>query len=62
VEICASELREDLQENYIESTVNYLLEKEVCHPLLVTPVIIYALKTGIDEFCEPLTYQLKTAE
>ncbi len=62
VEICASDLRDDLQDNYIEGAVNYLLEKQVCHPLLVTPVIIYAVKIGIEDFCQPLTYQLKTVE
>ena len=62
VEICKSQLRDDLRDNYIESAVNYLLEKKVCPPLLVTPVIIYVVKQGIEQFCQPLTYQLKTEE
>ncbi len=62
VEICESQLRDDLRDNYIESAVNYLLEKKVCPPLLVTPVIIYVVKQGIEQFCQPLTYQLKTEE
>lgn len=60
VEICQSQLREDLEDNYIESAVNYLLEKKICPPLLVTTVIIYVVKQGIEQFCQPLTYQLKT--
>ena len=59
VEICESQLRDDLRDNYIESAVNYLLEKKVCPPLLVTPVVIYVVKQGIEQFCQPLTYQLK---
>lgn len=59
VEICESKLRDDLRDNYIESAVNYLLEKKVCPPLLVTPVVIYVVKQGIEQFCQPLTYQLK---
>jgi hypothetical protein len=62
VEVCQWELREDLQNNYIETTVNYLLEKKVCPPLLITPVVLYVLNQGIDEFCQPLTYQLKIAK
>lgn len=60
VEICESQFRQDLQDNYIETAVNYLLEKKVCPPLLITPVIIYVIKQGIDQFCQPLTYQIKS--
>jgi len=59
VEICETHLRQDLQDNYIETAINYLLDKKVCPPLLITPVIIYIIKQGIDQFCEPLTYQVK---
>jgi hypothetical protein len=58
VAICEKNLRSDLQDNYIENAVNYILEKKICPPLLVTPVIIYVIKQGIDEFCAPLSYQL----
>ncbi|MBE9223522.1 hypothetical protein IQ215_12525 [Cyanobacterium stanieri LEGE 03274] len=58
VAICEQDLREDLQDNYIEPAVQYLLERKICPPLLVTPVVIYAVKQGIDRFCEPLTYHL----
>ncbi|MBF2058318.1 MAG: hypothetical protein IGQ45_14145 [Cyanobacterium sp. T60_A2020_053] len=59
VALCREELRADLQDNYIEATVKYLLELKICPPLLVTPVVIYAVKKGIDDFCEPLTYKLR---
>lgn len=60
VAICEENLRDDLIDNYIENAVESLLEKDICPPLLVTPVIIFALKQGIDKFCEPLSYQLKS--
>jgi hypothetical protein len=58
VAICEENLRSDLQDNYIENAVNSILDKKICPPLLVTPVIIYVIKQGIDEFCAPLSYQL----
>lgn len=57
--ICEESLRSDLEDNYLESAVNYLLDKKICPPLLITPVIIYVIKQGIQNFCEPLSYQLK---
>lgn len=60
VALCRQELRVDLQSNYIETTVNYLLELKICPPLLVTPVVIYVVKKGIDDFCEPLTNYLSS--
>lgn len=58
VAICEENLRNDLQDNYIETAVNSLLDKKICPPLLITPVIIYVIKQGIEPFCEPLSYQL----
>ncbi|MBL1209245.1 MAG: hypothetical protein FWJ34_05875 [Geminocystis sp. GBBB08] len=58
VAICQENLRSDLEDNYIETAVNYLLQKKICPPLLVIPVIIYVIKQGVNQFCEPLSYQL----
>ena len=58
VAICAENLRADLEDDYIESTIDYVFQKKICPPLLITPIVIYALKQGISHFCEPLTYQL----
>ncbi len=59
VEICNQDFRVDLRQNKIFPLLQYLLETKVCPSLLVTPVVIYALKQGIDDFCEPLTYKLR---
>lgn len=58
VAICEAQFREELHNNAILSMVNYLLEQNLCPPLLVTPVVIYVLKQGLEEFCKPLTYKL----
>ena len=58
VAICEASLRTDLEDNYIETAVNYLLEKKICPPLLVTPLLIYVVKKGINQFCEPLSYKI----
>ena len=58
VAICQENFREDLQGNNIASIVDYLLETDLCPPILVTPIIIYVLKQGIDDFCEPLNYKI----
>lgn len=58
VAICEASLRKDLEDNYLETAVNYLLEKEICPPLLITPLLIYVVKQGINQFCEPLSYKI----
>ena len=58
VAICEQNLRADLEDNYIETTIDYLYQKKVCPPLLITPIVIYVVKVGINQFCEPLTYKL----
>ncbi len=58
VSICEKEFREDLVNGNLTKVVGYLLEKKVCPPVLAAPVVIYALKTGIEDFCQPLDYKL----
>ncbi|WP_330202989.1 hypothetical protein [Cyanobacterium sp. Dongsha4] len=58
VAICEVSFRSDLEDNYIENAVKYLLEKKICPPLLITPLLIYVVKNGIEQFCEPLSYKL----
>lgn len=58
VAICEAEFREDLVKGNLKKVVEYLIEKKVCPPVLAAPVVIYALKTGVEEFCKPLDYKL----
>lgn len=59
VGICQQELRQDLLNNRLATTVEYLLYSDLCPRILVTPVVIYVVKQGISNFCEPLNYLRK---
>jgi hypothetical protein len=58
VAICEQNLRADLEDNYLATTIKYLFEKKICPPLLITPIVIYVVKQGVNDFCMPLTYQI----
>ena len=58
VPICEQEYREDLLNGNCTKAVEYVVSTKLCPALLVTPVIIYAMKTGVNDFCEPLDYKL----
>ena len=58
VEICRSEFRDELLAGNITAAVECLIETKICPKVLVTPVILCVLKSGIEDFCEPLTFKL----
>lgn len=58
VEICEQQFREDLLNGNCASVVEYLETTKLCPRLLVTPVVLYALKTGVNDFCQPLEYKI----
>ena len=58
VVICQSEFREALLEGNVSGIFQDVVDKKVCPEILVTPVILYVFKTGINQFCEPLEYKL----
>jgi hypothetical protein len=58
VAICEQEFREDLLNGNCTAAVEYLVSTKLCPELLVTPVVIYVMKTGVKDFCEPLEYKL----
>lgn len=60
VAICEENLRSDLEDNYIQTTIDFLYQKKICPPLLITPIVIYVVNEGINDFCEPLTYKVTT--
>ncbi|KKD36761.1 hypothetical protein [Limnoraphis robusta] len=60
VTICHQEYREELLQGNISKMVGHLIAQNTCPQLLVTPVVIYAIKTGIQQFCEPLEYKLSS--
>ena len=58
VAICQEDFREDLLQKKLAATVGYLIEKKICPGILVAPVVIYVVKQGVREFCEPLNFKL----
>lgn len=62
VAICEQQFRDDLLKGNLKAMVAYLVGTKLCPPVLATPVVIYALKTGVDDFCHPLDYQLQSVD
>ncbi len=58
VAICEKDLREDLLNGKLSTAIAHLQTTNLCPPILATPVVIYAVKTGINDFCEPLEFKL----
>lgn len=58
VAICKSELKEDLTNGRLNTAFADLVAAKICPEILITPVIIYVYKTGVNDFCEPLDYKL----
>ncbi len=58
VAICQTEYREDLLVSQVSAIVKDLIKQKKCPEILVTPVVIYVIKLGVKEFCQPLEYQL----
>ena len=58
VAICKSEIKEELINGRLNAAFGDLLAAKVCPDILITAVIIYVFKTGVNEFCEPLEYKL----
>ncbi|MEM7555397.1 MAG: hypothetical protein AAF378_15110 [Cyanobacteria bacterium P01_A01_bin.84] len=50
--ICNQEFRNDLQNNNLKAIVEYLENIKDFPKTLATPVIMYVLKKGINNFCE----------
>lgn len=58
VAVCDPELREDLADGRLKTAVEALVKKKVCPEVLATPVVIYVVKMGINDFCAPLETKL----
>ncbi|BAZ31977.1 hypothetical protein NIES4074_44500 [Cylindrospermum sp. NIES-4074] len=52
--ICEQEYREDLQNGSIQEMMAHLKKMPTFPKILATPVLIYILKQGVNNFCEPL--------
>lgn len=52
--ICEPEFRDDLLNGSITKMMAHLQKMPTFPKILATPVLIYILKQGVNEFCEPL--------
>ncbi|MCT7952013.1 hypothetical protein NG798_19630 [Ancylothrix sp. C2] len=58
VAICEENLREDFLNGKYGVVMDSLQQKGVCPAILGAPVLMYVVKKGIQEFCEPLELKL----
>lgn len=56
--ICAKGVKNNLLTDNWAEGFGELLKANICPPILVAPVLIYVGKTGVENFCEPLQYQI----
>ncbi len=60
--ICAKGVKNNLLTDNWAEGFGELLKANICPPILVTPVLIYVWKTGVENFCEPLAYKISRDE
>lgn len=56
VGLCQDNLRDDIKQDNLNIVMDRLIAQKICPVLLITPILIYVIKTGVDDFCEPLQY------
>jgi hypothetical protein len=56
--ICTSPARDALDTGNLAAALAALIEADVCPALLLTPVMLYAIRSGLEQFCEPLGEKL----
>jgi hypothetical protein len=56
--LCQAELKENFAAGSLQAVMRSLAQETDLSPVLATPVIIYILKTGVDDFCKPLQEKL----
>jgi hypothetical protein len=58
VALCQEEVKENLLKGKLAEAIEHLMQEKICPAALVTPVVIYTIKQGINDFCEPLNFKL----
>jgi hypothetical protein len=53
VAICQESLSDELLKGNLAPVVGYLIESGICPAILATLVVIYVVKQGINDFCQP---------
>lgn len=57
--ICQKEFREDLLKGRFGPIVRYLTETPLIPGILATPVLMYVIQQGVNEFCQPIDSQFE---
>ncbi|MBD2355270.1 hypothetical protein H6G41_11680 [Tolypothrix sp. FACHB-123] len=52
--ICEQEFRDELLNNSVQRMMDYLYTMPTFPKILAVPVVLYVLKQGVNNFCEPL--------
>ncbi|MDB9517310.1 hypothetical protein PN466_10165 [Roseofilum reptotaenium CS-1145] len=55
--LCQDPCQSYFQQGQLADVARTLKTAQVCPSLLVTPVVLYVVKTGVQTFCEALNYQ-----
>lgn len=58
VALCQSSVKTALAEGQLTAAIAFLMEEKICPTLLLVPVILFALQSGLEEFCRPLGEKL----
>ncbi|NJL37047.1 MAG: hypothetical protein HC899_09920 [Leptolyngbyaceae cyanobacterium SM1_4_3] len=56
--LCQADIRASLAAGTLQDVLRSLSQETDLPPILATPVIIYVLKAGIEDFCKPLEEKL----
>lgn len=56
--LCQTGIREPLQTGSVGHAVALLAQETTIPAILATPVVLYVVKTGIEDFCKPLQEKL----
>ncbi|MBD3883873.1 hypothetical protein IFO70_19105 [Phormidium tenue FACHB-886] len=56
--VCQAGIKDYLMTGAVANGVKLLAAETSIPPTLATPVILYALKTGVEDFCKPLQEKL----
>ncbi|MBF2001481.1 MAG: hypothetical protein IGS38_12260 [Synechococcales cyanobacterium M58_A2018_015] len=60
VSLCQAEIQAALKAGSIASAVALLTSETSIPDVLATPVVLYAIKSGIEDFCKPLQEKLQS--
>jgi hypothetical protein len=56
--VCQTGMKESLQAGSITNAVKLLAAESTMPDVLALPVVLYVVKTGVEEFCKPLQEKL----